>query len=351
MVLVQDLTSQLPEKDVFVADEIGLFWKLGPSKKVKSEQIRGIRREKAKVTITACCNASGTEKLPLWVIGYSHLPRAFKNLGIRPENINVNWKFTGRALMTTSIMEEWLRWFDARMEGRKVLLLLDNFIAHGRAIENIRLSGSDLKNTVIIMLPNSSVNLQNPFEIGIIYNLKSLYRISWLKFLLRHKESELNPYYKMNLFIAMQWINEAWHSNLSPTLIKDCFLNSGIFASKRGEGSEKINPKLLVYDDRIRELLAKLDPQAAINIQNFINPIEEMGMDSSEDIISQFAFELFGDRNFETDEEEEVTSKVSKEDAQQAIELLLDYELQQKNGNPDLYIYLQKYLYFLQVQD
>ncbi|WBW72409.1 ARS-binding protein [Schizosaccharomyces osmophilus] len=349
MVLVQDITSQLPEKDVFVVDEIGLFWKLGPSKKVNSEQVRGIRREKAKITITTCCNASGTEKLPLWVIGYSHLPRAFKSLGIRPENINVSWRFTGRALMTTSIMEEWLRWFDARMEGRKVLLLLDNFIAHGRAIENIRLSGNDLKNTVIIMLPNSSVNLQNPFEMGIIYNLKSLYRISWLNFLLDHKGSELNPYNKMNLFIAIQWINEAWNSNLSPSLIENCFLNSGIFASKRAKESEKNIPELLSLDDRIRELLAMLDPQAAINIQNFINPIEEMGMDSSEDIISQFAFEIFGDRDFETDEEEMTTSKVSKEDAHQAIELLSDYELQQKNGDPNLYLYLQKYLHFLQV--
>ncbi|EPY53912.1 hypothetical protein SPOG_05395 [Schizosaccharomyces cryophilus OY26] len=351
MVLVQDLTNQLPEKDVFVVDEIGLFWKLGPSKKVKNEQVRGIRRDKARVTVTACCNASGTEKLPLWVIGYSNLPRAFKNFKIHPENLNIKWRCTGRALMTTSIMEEWLRWFDARMEGRKVLLLLDNFIAHGRAIENIRLSGNDLNNTIIIMLPNNSMNIRNPFELGIIYNLKSLYRISWLNFLISHKESELNPYNKINLFIAVQWINEAWNSNLSPNLIEDCFSNSGMFALTKTKKDERDIREPFSLDDRIRELLTKLDPQAAINIQNFINPIEEMGMDSSEDIISQFAFEIFGDREFETDEEELTLPMISKGDAYQAIELLSDYELQQKNGDPNLYMYLQKYRYFLQTHD
>ena len=39
--------------------------------------------------------------------------------------------------MTTVIMTEWLTWFDKRIYGRRVLLLLDNFSAHEAAVQTL----------------------------------------------------------------------------------------------------------------------------------------------------------------------------------------------------------------------
>jgi len=52
--------------------------------------------------------------------------------------------------MTGSIMEEWLRWFDSKMQGQKVVLLIDNFSAHKSAVELIKSSNSQLQNTLVI---------------------------------------------------------------------------------------------------------------------------------------------------------------------------------------------------------
>jgi hypothetical protein len=47
--------------------------------------------------------------------------------------------------MTGAIFKEWLFWFDSKMKGRKVALLMDNFSAHEAAAEDIQ-----LQNTIII---------------------------------------------------------------------------------------------------------------------------------------------------------------------------------------------------------
>ena len=39
--------------------------------------------------------------------------------------------------MNTEIMSDWLRWFDNQMEGRKVVLLMDNFSAHIATVDEL----------------------------------------------------------------------------------------------------------------------------------------------------------------------------------------------------------------------
>ena len=60
--------------------------------------------------------------------------------------------------MTTQIFIEFIRWFDLRMTGRKVALLMDNFSAHQVAVADILVSKTPLKNTLIIWLPINSTS-------------------------------------------------------------------------------------------------------------------------------------------------------------------------------------------------
>lgn len=61
--------------------------------------------------------------------------------------------------MTGLIFQEFLHWFDARMTGRKVLLIVDNCPAHPKIVEG-------LKNTELFFLPlNSTSKIQPMLEI------------------------------------------------------------------------------------------------------------------------------------------------------------------------------------------
>lgn len=84
------------------------------------------------------CNASGTHQMKIWYIGKSKKPRCFKAAKVRIESLNCEYRHNKKAWMTTLIMEEYLRWFDSQMSGRKVLLLMDNFSDHNAAFELIQ---------------------------------------------------------------------------------------------------------------------------------------------------------------------------------------------------------------------
>jgi hypothetical protein len=53
----------------------------------------------------AACNASGTHKLPLFVIGTSRKPRAFKNLNL--SSLPVYYRAQKSAWMNATLFREW----------------------------------------------------------------------------------------------------------------------------------------------------------------------------------------------------------------------------------------------------
>ena len=61
---------------VFNADEFGLFYKLAPDSNIESSRSAGRKREK-RLSLLACLNGDGTEKLPLVFIDKSKKPKCF----------------------------------------------------------------------------------------------------------------------------------------------------------------------------------------------------------------------------------------------------------------------------------
>lgn len=66
-------------KDVWNADEFGLFFRqaLGWTLSKKGRAPSGYKKDKTRITFLAACNATGTEKMPLMIIGNSCRPRPF----------------------------------------------------------------------------------------------------------------------------------------------------------------------------------------------------------------------------------------------------------------------------------
>jgi hypothetical protein len=90
-------------------------------------------------------------------------------------------------------------------EGRKVLLLMDNFSAHELAVQLVGgLQG--LSNVRIAWLPPNTTSVWQPMDQGIIVSFKLQYRKQWIEYMIRAHEANKNPQKTVNLLKAIQWI-------------------------------------------------------------------------------------------------------------------------------------------------
>ena len=81
-------------KDIFNADESGLFWRLLPDKTLtfKSKKCFGGQKSKERLAFLVCMNMGGSEKLPLYTIGRFQRPRCFTGLKSLPVQYAANTK-------------------------------------------------------------------------------------------------------------------------------------------------------------------------------------------------------------------------------------------------------------------
>ncbi len=154
-------------KDIYNMDETGLFFRMQADHSLATKQLEGKKQSKERITVAVCANGDGTDKVPLWIIGKYENPRCFRN--INRTNMGCTYKANKKAWMTGSIYLGWLNWFDRRMEGRKVLLILDNCPGH------LKQTG-ELRNTEVIFLPPNTTSKIQPCDAGIIRALKGHYR-------------------------------------------------------------------------------------------------------------------------------------------------------------------------------
>jgi hypothetical protein len=150
MITIRQAISTYSLRDQFNCDETALYWKRVPDRSLAARRLPGRRKENARISAHFCCNVDGSERLPTWYIGTAKTPRAFNAAGINIQNLNLIWRHNRKGWMTADIMEEWLRWFDSRMAGRKVVLHMDNFSAHEAATKSINSTTFPLQNTLVI---------------------------------------------------------------------------------------------------------------------------------------------------------------------------------------------------------
>ncbi|XP_057324247.1 tigger transposable element-derived protein 4-like [Microplitis mediator] len=117
-------------KDIFNADETGLFFKCLPDKTLifKNEKCYGGKHSKERLTILLATNMTGSEKLKPLVIGKSKKPRCFSGC----KSLPLDYEANTIAWMTSEIFKEWLLKIDKKMikDKRNILLFIDNCTAH-----------------------------------------------------------------------------------------------------------------------------------------------------------------------------------------------------------------------------
>jgi len=95
LVAVQGIVRSYAPSDVYNCDETGLFCKRLPEKDLSTQSIPGQKQSKARITLHFCCNATGSDKPPIWFIGKSVRPRAFGTAQVHLSALDCVWKRFG----------------------------------------------------------------------------------------------------------------------------------------------------------------------------------------------------------------------------------------------------------------
>ncbi|ODQ69189.1 hypothetical protein LIPSTDRAFT_76436 [Lipomyces starkeyi NRRL Y-11557] len=330
MIEVRQALSAYSLRDQFNCDETSLYWKRVPDKSLSTRSLPGRKKEKARITAHICCNADGSELMPTWYIGTAKTPRAFRAAGINIHNLNMIWRHNRNAWMTTVIMEEWLRWFDSKMVGRKVALLMDNFSAHEAAVHNINTSCYPLCNTLIIWLPPNATSRYQPLDQGIIRTWKAYWKRQWIHYMLSEYEAGKDPVNSMNVLKALRWGIQAWEMDMSPDTIIRCFQKALCNVEEVADSPE---PAITDISNGLAQLRESNYIGDVMDINNFLNPADETVQDDLEHIDEQILAQFGPEIEEESDEEIEVLPKISVGEAIEALYKLRLHEEQQHEGN------------------
>ena len=207
---------ELTEDQVYNADESAAFWRVLPNQTWVHQEEKsapGRKISKDRVTFMPCCNASGTHKLPLLVIGKAKNPRAFKNI-----DLPVTYEATNRGWMTQLLFLNWFKnqfirsvttFLENSNRPIKALLLLDNAPSHPPATElNFN------PNFRVLFLPPNCTALIQPMDQNLIQNIKVSYRKSLLNYIISSEgNNDVGQLLKaFNLKEAVFGLNKAWES-------------------------------------------------------------------------------------------------------------------------------------------
>ncbi|GFR67839.1 tigger transposable element-derived protein [Elysia marginata] len=226
---LQDVQREYNEKDIFNADETGLFfYKCLPNKTLalKGDTCTGQKIPKERISILVAANMDGSKKLPLLIIGTFERPRCMKNIKTLP----ITYKANKTAWMTGKIFEEWLRKLDRKflLQGRTIALIVDNCSAHPQ------LDG--LRAVRLIFLPPNTTSVLQPCDQRIIQNLKCLYRKRVLRrFIALFDDSGSDDaHYKLTVLDAINYAAASWEEVKQET-IANCFRKAGFTKVNDGE--------------------------------------------------------------------------------------------------------------------
>lgn len=207
-----------------------------------------------------------------YVIGKSAVPRCFRNLNVK--HLPVTWKFNNKAWMTSKLFEEWIMDFNRRMRhaGRHVLLLLDNAPSHSHDLT--------LSNVKTVFLPASTTSKLQPFDQGIIQNVKQVYRKRLIRSVLsKIKDDETVTSESLAKSVTVldatciQWVSAAVKEVKSETVTK-CFKKAGVVKTGQTSDSDNDDEENLPLNE-LRELVRatrnRLNIQDDMTLDQYVN--------------------------------------------------------------------------------
>jgi hypothetical protein len=325
---VRTLCKEYPLKDIYNMDETGLNWRRSPDRTLATKAMSGTKKSKDRITVALTSNADGSERLEPWVIGKSKNPRALKQ--ISRQHLRITYRYNKTKWMTGIICEEYLQWLNRKMraQGRRILLLMDNFSGHELAVQLVGgLEG--LSNVRVAWLPPNTTSKWQPMDQGIIASWKLQYRKKWIAFMLREYEAGRDPLKTCNILKAIQWTRYAWETAVRPATIQRCWVKSTLVdldvseVEGEGEAMDRVE---------IQQQIEQLPFTECIQLDDFLGPQDEDISDEETDIFTSVVEHHSITQESEEEEEEvEEVRVVSHGEALDALNTLRIWKLQSSN--------------------
>ena len=253
-------------------DETGLFYRLEPDATLATGPVKGKKKNKERITVALCANATEMDKQKPLLIARTARPRCFGK-DFDP-NVYAIYRYNKKAWMTSDLITEWLENFKRTMRSkkRKVLLLLDNATSH-KVLE-------DLQNVRVHFLPPNMTSHLQPSDAGIIRNFKFYYRKGLTKHFLRAIEDD-KPM-SINLREALRLIKDAWNDVKAQTISK-CWEHTSIIA-RRDLLNDDPTEIGQTEEEVVREISEGLQNLTVIPNEHRMSVNEWLGIDRNEEM-------------------------------------------------------------------
>lgn len=134
----------------------------------------------------------------------------------------------------------------------------------------------------------------------------------------------------MNILKALRWGIQAWHIDLKVQSIERCFRK----ALKEGDNTGDISDATVMeITSGLEQLRSSSRISDLMDIQQFLNPVDEEVKDSLEQIDEQILAQYGPEIEMESDEEIELQPRITINEALEALNRLQLYEEQQEVGD------------------
>jgi hypothetical protein len=225
---IRAVVDAYTKKDMFNMDEIGFCWRLQADNSLATHQLEGRKINKERIIVVICANSDNSKKFPLTIIGKHLNPRCFK--GINHDTLGARYHANAKVWMTQNVFRLWLLDFDRRIQGRQILLLLDNCLGH-IPLEKFAEMNVVLCNTRVFYLSPNMTSAVQPCDARIIRTFKAYYRKRFNNLLLDGYKNNINNPEKINILDAFRLAVPAWVEDVSPATITNCFHHCKIWTN------------------------------------------------------------------------------------------------------------------------
>lgn len=343
--------NELTPDQVYNIDETGLNYRMLPKKTLAAtnESVQGTKLAKERLTIATCSNANGTHKLPLFVIGKSQKPRAFKNINL--SSLPVYYRNQKSAWMDCALFKSWFydefvptveKHLKAEKLPVRALLLLDNAPSHPSQEELVK---REIKTA---FLPPNITSLIQPMDQGVIEWLKRRYRRKYITSILEKTDEGCNLFEAMkslNIKDAIYTIAEAWGDMRPDTLKKSwCKLWPAKTAENEEIGSQDTDTSVHVIVNDLQTL--QLDVQLN-DVDEWLRGDDddcETNEELNDDQIIAAVLQVEDEtENEDPDDDYELPARVSHTDAKQAFDVALQYIEQNSTSTPMDILWIKKW--------
>ena len=320
--ILPDIMKKYNPNDIFIAHETGLFFRCTPDTMLPlvGERCTGGKLAKERLTVMLVCNMSGSEKLPLLVVGRYARPRSLKYVKTVPTEYVSNKK----VWMLPMFFEEWVKKFDSLMENswRRVALFVTPCGSHTHV--------EDLKSVSLVFLP-PDLNLQ-PGNQGIVQDLKLNYRCIVLEKFLDEIEQR-GPMTKLSISVmdAMLWLRESWNA-VTPEHITSSFKKAGFQVREQSQRFDSdISPNELrnhPFYTAFEKLCSAIALDPLVTAESYLtidSHLFSMGTMSTCEMMVARAAMKHADEEDADDQDEEPETKPSVTEARQSINNLLRF--------------------------